>query len=50
MADWNADKRMFDIEIHGEHYIFLHKILQDVVRRYIRENYTVERIKEVLGE
>lgn len=50
MADWNADKRMFDIEIHGEHYIFLNKILQDVVRRYIRENYTVERILSVIKE
>lgn len=49
-ANWNAHKRMFDIEIENEHYIFLHKMLHDVVRRYIRKNYTVERILSVIKE
>ena len=48
LAIWNASKRMFDIEIHGEHYIFLHKMLEKTVRRYIRETYTVERIISAL--
>lgn len=47
-AKWNAYKRMFDIEIEGDHYIFMHRTLQDVVRRYIRRTYTVERIMEVI--
>jgi len=49
-AKWNAPKRMFDIEIHGDHYIFLHMVLEKVVRRYIRETYTLERIISVLKE
>ena len=47
-AKWNAYKRMFDIEIEGDHYIFMHRTLQDVVRRYIRKKYTVEQIVEVI--
>ena len=47
-AKWNAYKRMFDIEIEGDHYIFMHRTLQDVVRRYIRKKYTVEQIVWVI--
>ena len=50
-ADWNySSKHMFRIEIEGQYYFFLHTMLEKTVRRYIRDNYTVERIKEVLGE
>lgn len=47
-AKWNAANRMFDIEIKGDHYIFLHKVLEQVVRRYIRKTYTLEKIQEVI--
>lgn len=50
-ADWNySSKHMFRIEIEGQYYFFLHTMLEKTVRRYIRDNYTVERIKEVVGE
>lgn len=49
-ADWNySSKRMFRIEIKGQFYVFLHTMLEKTVRRYIRENYTVEQIKAVLN-
>lgn len=50
-ADWNySSKHVFRIEIEGQYYFFLHTMLEKTVRRYIRDNYTVERIKEVVGE
>lgn len=50
-ADWNySSKHMFRIEIEGQYYFFLHTMLEKTVRRYIRDNYTVERIKKVVGE
>ena len=49
-ANWNAGKRLFQIDLNGERFLFLHKVLENVVRRYIRENYTLERIKSVIEE
>ena len=50
-ADWNySSKHLFRIQIEGQSYFFLHTMLEKTIRRYIRDNYTVERIKEVLGE
>lgn len=50
-ADWNySSKHIFRIKIEGQFYFFLHTMLEKTVRRYLRDNYTVERIKEVLGE
>lgn len=50
VANWNAGKRLFQIDLNGERFLFLHKVLENVVRRYIRENYTLERIKSVIEE
>ena len=41
---------MFRIVIDGNVFIMLHKTLEQVVRRYIRENYTIERILSVIKE
>ena len=50
-ADWvSSTKRMFQIRIGGDLYIMPHRILEQLVRRYIRENYTLERIQEVIEE
>lgn len=50
-ANWNySSKHVFRIEIEGQFYIFLHTMLEKTVRRYIRENYTVERILSVIKE
>ena len=50
-ADWNySSKHMFRIIIEGRYYIFLHTMLEKTVRRYLRENYTLERIQAVIKE
>ena len=50
-ADWNySSKHMFRIIIEGRYYIFLHTMLEKTVRRYLRENYSLERIQEVIKE
>lgn len=50
-ADWNySSKHIFRIRIEGQFYFFLHTMLEKTVRRYIRENYTVERIESVIKE
>lgn len=50
VMDWNAFKHMFRIVVNGKDYIMLHKTLERVVRRYIREKYTVDRIQSVIKE
>ena len=50
-ADWNySSKHVFRIIIAGRYYIFLHTMLEKTVRRYLRENYSLERIQEVIKE
>lgn len=50
-ADWvSSTKRMFQIRIGGDLYIMPHRILEQLVRRYIRENYTLERIQKIITE
>lgn len=50
-ADWvSSTKRMFQIRIGGDLYIMPHRILEQLVRRYIRGNYTLERIFGVIKE
>ena len=50
-ADWNySSKHVFRIIIEGRYYIFLHTMLEKTVRRYLRENYSLERIQEVIKE
>ena len=50
-ADWNySSKHVFRIEIEGQFYIFLHTMLEKTVRCYLRENYSLERIQEVIKE
>ena len=46
----SSTKRMFQIRIGGDLYIMPHRILEQLVRRYLRENYTLERIQEVIEE
>ena len=48
VMEWNAAKHMFRIVVNGKDYIMLHKTLEQVLRRYIREKYTVEQIVEVV--
>ena len=48
--DWNAFEHMFRIVVNGKDYIMLHKTLEQVVRKYIRQQYTVKRIKSVIEE
>lgn len=50
LAEWCAANHMFRIVIDGNVFIMLHKTLEQVVRRYIRENYTIERILSVIKE
>ena len=50
LAEWCAANHMFRIVINGKVFIMLHKTLEQVVRRYIRENYTIERILSVIKE
>ena len=50
VMDWNAFKHMFRIVVNGKDYIMLHKTLEQVVRKYIRQQYTVKRIKSVIEE
>ena len=50
LAEWCAANHMFRIVIDGKVFIMLHKTLEQVVRRYIRENYTIERILSVIKE
>lgn len=48
-VDWaSSTKRMFQIRIGGDLYIMPHRVLEQLVRRYIRKNYTVEQIKALL--
>lgn len=50
-ADWvSSTKRMFQIRIGGALFIMPHRVLEQLVRRYIRENYTLERIQKVVLE
>ena len=39
-----------DIVVNGKDYIMLHKTLEQVLRRYIREQYTLDRIQSVIKE
>ena len=41
---------MFQIRIGGDLYIMPHRVLEQLVRRHIRENYTLELIQEVIME
>ena len=50
VMEWNAAKHMFRIVVNGKDYIMLHKTLEQVVRRYIREQYTLDRIQSVIKE
>ena len=50
VMDWNAFEHMFRIVVNGKDYIMLHKTLEQVVRKYIRQQYTVKRIKSVIEE
>ena len=50
LAEWCAGNHMFRIVIDGNVFVMLHKTLEQVVRRYIRENYTIERILSVIKE
>lgn len=50
-ADWiSSEKRMFKIRIHGQFYIMPHRVLEQLVRRYIRESYDIKRIISVIRE
>lgn len=50
-AEWvSSTKRMFQIRIGGTLFIMPHRVLEQLVRRYIRENYTFERIFGVIKE
>lgn len=50
-AEWaSPTKRLFQIRIKNNFYTMPHKVLEQIVRKYIRENYTVKRIKEVIEE
>ena len=50
-ANWNySSKHVFRIEIEGQFYFFLHTMLEKTVRRYLRENYSLERIQAVIKE
>lgn len=50
VMEWNAAKHMFRIVVNGKDYIMLHKTLEQVLRRYIREQYTLDRIQSVIKE
>lgn len=50
VMEWNAAKQMFRIVVNGKDYIMLHKTLEQVLRRYIREQYTLDRIQSVIKE
>ena len=46
--DWNTYRGFFRCKFNNIQYVMKPKVLENIIRHYIRENYSVERIIKVL--